>query len=99
LLRREVEAGAHTVIIGGGDGTLSECASHLIHTNVAMGVLPLGTGNTFARSIGIPLDLNAAARTIATGNVQRIDVGQVNDQIFLNSVSLGLSAEIAGRSR
>jgi YegS/Rv2252/BmrU family lipid kinase len=96
LLKREVAAGTHTVIVGGGDGTLSECAGHLIHTNVAMGVLPLGTGNTFARSIGIPLDMNAAAQTIAHGNVQAIDVGRVNGQVFLNSVSLGLSCEIAG---
>ena len=96
LLRREVEAGANTVIIGGGDGTLSECAGHLINTQVAMGVLPLGTGNTFARSIGIPLELEQAAQTIADGNVQAVDVGRVNEQVFLNSVSLGLSCEIAG---
>jgi diacylglycerol kinase (ATP) len=96
LLKREVEAGANTVIVGGGDGTLSECAGHLIHTEVAMGVLPLGTGNTFARSIGIPLGLEDAARTIADGHVQTIDVGRVNQQVFLNSVSIGLSCEIAG---
>jgi YegS/Rv2252/BmrU family lipid kinase len=58
--------------------------------------LPLGTGNTFARSLGIPVDLASAVQTIATGRVQNIDVGQVNQQVFLNSVSLGLSVEIAG---
>lgn len=94
LLRREIEAGARTVIIGGGDGTLSLCAGFLAGTSVAMGVLPLGTGNTFARSLGIPLGLADAAHTIAAGHVESVDVGRVNDQVFLNSVSLGLSCEI-----
>lgn len=96
ILREEIASGAHTVIIGGGDGTLSACADILVGTSLAMGVLPLGTGNTFARSIGIPLDLAGAARTIAEGEIEAVDVGKVNNQIFLNSVSLGLSAEIAG---
>ncbi|HVF10320.1 MAG TPA: YegS/Rv2252/BmrU family lipid kinase [Abditibacteriaceae bacterium] len=96
ILRREIAAGAKTVIIGGGDGTLSACADHLARTPVAMAVLPLGTGNTFVRSLGIPLSLREAASTIADGHVEAVDVGRVNGQIFLNSVSLGLSAEIAG---
>ena len=96
ILRREIERGAKTVIVGGGDGTLSACADELVNTSVAMGVLPLGTGNTFVRSVGIPLTLPEAAATIAAGHVEAVDVGRVNRQIFLNSVSLGLSAEIAG---
>jgi len=96
LLKREIDAEAKFVIIGGGDGTLSEVAGQLIHTQTAMGVLPLGTGNTFARSVGIPLDLQDACRTIAAGHIEAVDVGRVNDQYFLNSVALGLSAEIAG---
>lgn len=96
LLKREVAKGAQTIIIGGGDGTLSACADHLVNTSLAMGILPLGTGNTFVRSVGIPTDLAGAVQTIARGHVEAIDVGRVNNQIFLNSVSLGLSAEIAG---
>jgi YegS/Rv2252/BmrU family lipid kinase len=95
FLRREVEEGAKTVIIGGGDGTLSACADYLVNTPVAMGILPLGTGNTFVRSVGIPLAVAEAARTIAEGHVEGVDVGRVNEQIFINSVTLGLSAEIA----
>jgi diacylglycerol kinase (ATP) len=95
LLRQEVEAGANLVIVGGGDGTLSACAGYLVNTPVAMGVLPLGTGNTLARSLGLPLDLEGAAQTIARGHVELMDVGRVNGRVFLNSVSLGLSAEIA----
>lgn len=95
LLRREIEGGANVVIIGGGDGTLTECAGVLAGTNVAMGVMPLGTGNTLARSLGIPLDLVSAAKTLAAGHIIAMDVGRVNGRVFLNSVTLGLSSEIA----
>jgi YegS/Rv2252/BmrU family lipid kinase len=96
LLRREIDSGTRMVIVGGGDGTLSACADLLVHTKIAMGVLPMGTGNTFARSIGIPLNLEEAATVLAAGHIEAIDVGRCNQQIFLNSVSLGLSVEIAG---
>lgn len=96
LLKREIEAKAPFVIVGGGDGTLSEAAGKLVHSETAMAVLPLGTGNTFARSIGIPLGLDEACKTIASGWIEKIDIGRCNDQYFLNSVALGLSTEIAG---
>ena len=95
LLQREIEAGARLVIVGGGDGTLSHCAGILVHTDVALAVLPLGTGNTLARSLGIPLDLEGAARSIAEGHIEGMDVGRDNGRVFVNSVTLGLSAEIA----
>jgi YegS/Rv2252/BmrU family lipid kinase len=96
ILKREIEAGARVVIVGGGDGTLSECADHLVNTQVAMAVLPMGTGNTWARSLGLPLDLEGAAKSIAEGHIEATDVGKVNGQVFLNSVAIGLSTEIAG---
>lgn len=96
LLKREIKQGARMVVIGGGDGTLSTCAGFLVGSNVAMAVLPLGTGNTFARSIGIPIDLKGAVETIAHSRIEAIDIGKCNGHYFLNSVSLGLSAEIAG---
>ena len=96
LLEREIAAHAELVVVGGGDGTLSTGASFLAGSEVAMGVLPMGTGNTFVRSIGLPVDLKGAIETIANGRIERIDVGKCNDQVFLNSVSIGLSAEIAG---
>ena len=95
LLQREIESGSNLVIIGGGDGTLSQCAGVLAGSSVAMGVLPLGTGNTLARSLCIPIDLNAAAKTLADGHIIHMDVGRVNGQAFVNSVTLGLSSEIA----
>ena len=96
LLKREIAQGSNMVIVGGGDGTLSTCAGYLAGTPVAMAVLPLGTGNTFARSIGLPLDLEGAIQTIAKGHIEPIDVGKCNGQVFLNSVSLGFSASLAG---
>ncbi len=95
-LRAEIESGARLVIVGGGDGTLSSCAAILAGSQVAMGAIPLGTGNTFARSIGIPVELQGAVQNIADGRIEAVDVGRCNGQVFLNSVSLGLSAEIAG---
>ncbi|MBB5235104.1 diacylglycerol/lipid kinase family protein [Deinococcus budaensis] len=101
LLRREVERGAPYVVVGGGDGTLSHAANLLRGTATALGVLPLGTGNTFARSVGVPLDLVGAAQVAAWGQTAAVDVGLLRDvslpgeRAFLNSVALGLSAEIA----
>ena len=96
LLKREIAEGADMVIMGGGDGTLSLCADFLAGTSVALAALPLGTGNTFARSIGLPIKLEDAVATIAAGHIETIDVGKCNGEIFLNSVSLGFSASLAG---
>ncbi len=95
VLQHEIARGARTVIVGGGDGTLSQCAHILVGSSVAMAVLPLGTGNTLARSLGIPLDIEEAAQAIARGHVEAMNVGRVNGRVFLNSVTLGLSANIA----
>lgn len=96
LTRREVERGAALVVVGGGDGTLSACATALAGSETALGVLPLGSGNTFARCLGLPLDLAGAAAVIREGRVEAVDLGRVNGRVFLNSVALGLSARIAG---
>jgi diacylglycerol kinase (ATP) len=95
VLRAEIGRAAPLVIVGGGDGTLSHAAELLKFTRTALGVLPLGTGNTFARSIGVPLDLAGATQVIRDGHRAQIDVGLVNGRAFLNSVGLGWSAQIA----
>ncbi len=78
LIDAEVRAGAPAIIVGGGDGTLSAAAGRLAGSGTALGVLPLGTGNTFARSLGLPLDLAGAAEVIAGRSVQSVDLGRVN---------------------
>src|SRR5688572_12150456 len=76
LARDAVEQGCRIVVAGGGDGTVSTVAGALVGTEAALGVLPLGTLNHFARDLQIPLDLEAAVATIFTGRVARIDVGE-----------------------
>ncbi len=82
------------VVAGGGDGTISAVASMLVGTGMPLGVLPLGTLNHFAKDMGVPAELDAAVRAIVHGNVKRIDVGEVNQRIFLNNSSLGIYPDI-----
>lgn len=88
--RDAVEKGATLVIAGGGDGTISAVASALVRTPSALGVLPMGTLNHFARDLGIPLELEAAVGTLVEGRLMAVDVGSVNDRPFLNNSGLGL---------
>lgn len=82
------------VIVGGGDGTLNAAAAGLVNTNLPLGILPLGTANDLARTLGIPTTLPEACQVIAKGEVKYIDLGQVNGKYFFNVASLGLSVEI-----
>lgn len=90
LARRAAQSDSSTIVAGGGDGTINTVASAVVGTNKTLGVLPLGTLNHFARDLHIPLDLEDAARTILAGHTTEVDVGEVNDLIFLNNSSLGL---------
>ncbi|MCX8254816.1 Lipid kinase [Beijerinckiaceae bacterium RH AL1] len=85
------------VVLGGGDGTLNAAARGLMATGLPLGVLPLGTANDFARSVGVPFDLEAAARVIAEGYAHAVDIGEVNGHPFFNVASVGLAADLAKR--
>ncbi|MCE9581455.1 MAG: diacylglycerol kinase family lipid kinase [Planctomycetes bacterium] len=90
-LSRRAAAEAHpTIVAAGGDGTLSAVAAAIVDSPSALGVLPLGTLNHFARDLRIPLVLEEAARTIAAGNAVMVDVGEVNGRVFINNSSIGL---------
>ena len=84
---------ADAVVVGGGDGTVSAAARHCMHQR-PLGVLPLGTYNHFARDLGLPLDWRAALRVVAGGATRAIDVGRVNERIFINNSSIGMYAEV-----
>ncbi len=86
--------GPDVVVAGGGDGTVSAVAAALASTSVALGVLPLGTLNHFARDLGVPPDVESAARAIVEGPRRTIDVGEVNGRAFINNSSLGLYPDI-----
>lgn len=92
-----IDGGARTVIVGGGDGTLSSAANVILRSNadVALAALPMGTGNDFTRGLGMSRKLSDACAMIAKGLRRQVDVGRVNDRFFLNAASLGLTTSIA----
>lgn len=94
IIMREADK-VDLAIVGGGDGTLNAATRGLVNTGLPMGILPLGTANDFARTIGLPQDPLEAAKIIANGKQQIIDVGEVNGHLFLNVASIGFSAELA----
>lgn len=83
------------VIVGGGDGTLNSAAAGLVETGLPLGILPLGTANDFARTVGIPADPLEAAKLILSGRQHPIDLGEVNGRLFFNVASIGFSADLA----
>ncbi len=88
------------LVAAGGDGTVSAVAAALAGTGKAMGVLPAGTLNHFARDLGIPTDLEDAARVIAAGRSRCVDVARVNGRVFVNNSSLGVyPAMVTARDR
>jgi YegS/Rv2252/BmrU family lipid kinase len=92
--RKAIADGVSVVVAGGGDGTINAVASVMAGSGVDFGVLPLGTLNHFAKDIGIPLELDEAVRNVAEGRRVEVDVGEVNDRVFLNNSSLGLYPDI-----
>ncbi|HEV2860910.1 MAG TPA: diacylglycerol kinase family protein [Pyrinomonadaceae bacterium] len=97
LTRRALSNGSRAVVAGGGDGTVSAVASLVAGTGRALGVLPLGTLNHFAKDLSIPLELAEAARTVCEGRVAAVDAAEVNGRLFVNNSSLGLYPRIVRR--
>ncbi|MEA3010615.1 MAG: hypothetical protein QOJ91_2307 [Sphingomonadales bacterium] len=93
-VKEAVRSGAPMVIVGGGDGSLSYAVDELVDRACVFALLPLGTANSFARTLGIPLDLDGAIATIATGQRRRIDLGMIDDDYFANCAAMGLSPMI-----
>ena len=93
-LRKLVKHGTSCIAVAGGDGTMTIAAAELAHEKTTLGVLPTGTGNSFARGLGIA-NLETAVQTIAHGQMRKIDLGIVNGSHFANFATLGLVSEIA----
>jgi YegS/Rv2252/BmrU family lipid kinase len=89
LAKDAAAAGYQTVACVGGDGTVSETGRGLIATKTALALLPAGTGNDFARALGVYRKLDLAIRALRDGTVQPIDVGRFGQHTFLNSVGVG----------
>ncbi|RZU75573.1 YegS/Rv2252/BmrU family lipid kinase [Micromonospora kangleipakensis] len=93
-LAEAADLGPDLLVAGGGDGTIGTAARLLAHRDIALGLLPLGTTNNFARTVGIPLDLDAAVAVLTDGKVIDVDLGLVGDMRFTNHVGIGLSADV-----
>jgi YegS/Rv2252/BmrU family lipid kinase len=94
-----VASGLDAVLAAGGDGTINEIVQALAGTRTALGYLPHGTVNVWARELHIPLDIEKAARTIAEGRLERIDLGRANDRYFLLMASVGFDTEVLRRAQ
>jgi diacylglycerol kinase family enzyme len=96
--RRELEAHGKEVdliVIGGGDGTISKALPQLLKLKRPFAVLPLGTANDFARTLGPAPDPLEAAEIALSGCEHRIDIGLVNDWPYLNVASVGIASKVA----
>jgi diacylglycerol kinase family enzyme len=87
---RSASARASIVVAAGGDGTVSGVVAGILNSPAALGVLPLGTLNHFARDLGIPFNIPQAVGVVAAGHIGHVDVGQVNDRVFVNNSSIGI---------
>ncbi len=96
-VRKAVKAGHELVIVAGGDGSLTSVVGFFAHQSTVLGVLPFGTGNSFAKSLGIAATVEEAVEVIVSGKVAKVDLGIVNDTYFANFATIGLSSTI-GRS-
>lgn len=99
LAQRAALAGWELIVAAGGDGTINEVVNGLMLAEAEgatsrLGVMPIGSGNDFAGSLGIPLDLREAAQRLARGVLRRIDLGRVNERYFDNNVGLAFEAMI-----
>lgn len=88
-------ARAPMVIIGGGDGSLSSNVDHFVGKDTVFAIVPLGTANSFAKTLGMGTDIDAAVDVIANGRRRRIDLGMIDGDYFVNAAALGLSPLIA----
>lgn len=95
IAQEAVAQGVQVVIVGGGDGTVSEVARELVHKSTILGILPIGTFNNIARSLGIPPDLPLACTIITNGHTREMDVGIANDErYFFEAAGAGLDATL-----
>ncbi|GAC1647811.1 MAG: diacylglycerol kinase family lipid kinase [Ktedonobacteraceae bacterium] len=92
--RKAVEQHISVVIAVGGDGTINEVIQELANSDTALGVLPSGTVNIWARETGIPLDSAEAREILLHGRVRCIDLGQMGDRYFLLMAGLGFDGEV-----
>ncbi len=92
--RRAVAEGVGLVVGIGGDGTLHEIGNGLVGTETALGILPYGSGNAFARALGVPMVSHRAVRSLLSGRPVALDVGEVEGRVFLSTAGMGLDGAV-----
>ncbi len=92
-LRRAAKSDSEVIIIGGGDGSINMAANIIRGTHKVLGVLPMGTLNNFARSLGMPEDVSEAVKALAHSVPLSVDIGEVNGMVFVNNSSIGIYSE------
>ena len=94
LARKAAEGGADIVVVAGGDGTVNEVASALLHTDTALGIIPCGSGNGLARSLGLPMDFEAAIDIIGRNMPCAVDCGVADGRPFFCTFGMGFDAVV-----
>jgi YegS/Rv2252/BmrU family lipid kinase len=95
LARAAVESGVPLVVAWGGDGTVNEVASELVFRDVALGIIPSGSGNGLSRELGIPFDPRSAFQIAFAGRERVMDAGELDGHLFFNIAGFGLDARVA----
>lgn len=96
LATQPPEPGA-VLLVAGGDGTVNDVVRRVLDRDCALAVLPGGTGNDFARALGVPLDPERACSSLGDTRERRVDVTEINDQVLLNAAHVGIGSEVSGR--
>lgn len=97
LAKQAVKDAFDIVVAVGGDGSINEIAQQLIHTNVALGIVPGGSGNGFARKLGIPINRKQSLQVVNKAHTMQCDVGWMNGSLFFSNAGLGIEALIVNR--
>jgi YegS/Rv2252/BmrU family lipid kinase len=94
LAKASMLQGAQIIVACGGDGTINEVATCLVHSKLQLGIVPMGSGNGLAESLKIPRNLKKALETIKQGETNRIDVAMVNGKPFFSNMGIGFDAKV-----
>ncbi len=97
LTQKAIAENTDFIVAVGGDGTVNEIARAMVHSNSALGIIPVGSGNGLARELSIPLDIKNAMKVILEGHITSIDYSKANNQIFFCTCGVGFDALVSER--
>ncbi len=97
LTKEALDNKTNYIIAAGGDGTVNQIAQTMVHSDAALGIIPLGSGNGLARDLGIPMDVKKAIETIAKEHIMTIDYCKANEYFFFCTCGLGFDAKVSNR--